>query len=96
MVGEVTVGGFPKNQQTFARVSGYCEQTDVHSPLVSSMALSGCCLAQCNKCRPLTSVHMQTTVHEALIFCAALRLTGVTDKARLEAFVDEVCPASGH
>ena len=28
------MGGFPKNQETFARVSGYVEQTDVHSPLV--------------------------------------------------------------
>ena len=36
VVGDVTVGGFPKNQETFARVSGYVEQTDVHSPLVSS------------------------------------------------------------
>ena len=34
VVGQVTVGGFPKNQETFARVSGYVEQTDVHSPLV--------------------------------------------------------------
>ncbi|GMI77981.1 PLEIOTROPIC DRUG RESISTANCE 1, pleiotropic drug resistance 1, ATP-binding cassette G29 [Hibiscus trionum] len=30
--GDVRISGFPKKQETFARVSGYCEQTDVHSP----------------------------------------------------------------
>ena len=39
VVGEVTVGGFPKNQETFARVSGYVEQTDVHSPLVRAASV---------------------------------------------------------
>ncbi|KAI9181915.1 hypothetical protein LWI28_020013 [Acer negundo] len=29
--GEIRVGGYPKVQETYARVSGYCEQTDVHS-----------------------------------------------------------------
>ena len=35
-------------------------------------------------------VDMQTTVHEALMFSARLRLTDVTDKDTLEAFVNEV------
>ncbi|XP_010541365.1 PREDICTED: ABC transporter G family member 42-like [Tarenaya hassleriana] len=30
--GEIRVGGYVKVQDTFARVSGYCEQFDVHSP----------------------------------------------------------------
>ena len=30
--GDIRIGGYPKVQQTFARISGYCEQTDVHSP----------------------------------------------------------------
>jgi ABC-type multidrug transport system ATPase subunit len=30
--GKVTVNGFDKNPATFARVMGYCEQFDVHSP----------------------------------------------------------------
>ncbi|KAH0708801.1 hypothetical protein KY284_010228 [Solanum tuberosum] len=30
--GDVRISGFPKKQETFARVSGYCEQTDIHSP----------------------------------------------------------------
>lgn len=30
--GDVRISGFPKNQETFARISGYCEQTDIHSP----------------------------------------------------------------
>lgn len=33
--GNIWVSGFPKNQTTFARVSGYCEQNDIHSPFVT-------------------------------------------------------------
>ncbi|KAI9156895.1 hypothetical protein LWI28_013751 [Acer negundo] len=33
--GEVRVGGYPKVQDTYARVSGYCEQTDTHSPQIT-------------------------------------------------------------
>jgi len=33
--GEINISGFPKNQATFARVSGYCEQNDIHSPYVT-------------------------------------------------------------
>ncbi|KAJ6793990.1 ABC transporter G family member 42-like [Iris pallida] len=30
--GDIRISGFPKNQSTFARISGYCEQNDIHSP----------------------------------------------------------------
>ncbi|KAF5454239.1 hypothetical protein F2P56_023919 [Juglans regia] len=30
--GEIKIGGYSKVQETFARISGYCEQTDIHSP----------------------------------------------------------------
>ncbi|KAI3966424.1 hypothetical protein MKW92_035642 [Papaver armeniacum] len=33
--GEINISGYPKNQATFARVSGYCEQNDIHSPHVT-------------------------------------------------------------
>lgn len=33
--GSINVSGYPKNQATFARVSGYCEQNDIHSPFVT-------------------------------------------------------------
>uniref|UniRef100_A0A803KN58 ABC transporter domain-containing protein n=1 Tax=Chenopodium quinoa TaxID=63459 RepID=A0A803KN58_CHEQI len=33
--GEICIGGYPKVQETFARVSGYCEQTDIHSPNIT-------------------------------------------------------------
>uniref|UniRef100_J3KV08 ABC transporter domain-containing protein n=1 Tax=Oryza brachyantha TaxID=4533 RepID=J3KV08_ORYBR len=33
--GDIRVGGYPKIQQTFARISGYCEQTDIHSPQIT-------------------------------------------------------------
>ncbi|XP_023741118.1 ABC transporter G family member 35 [Lactuca sativa] len=33
--GDIRISGFPKNQETFARISGYCEQTDIHSPTIT-------------------------------------------------------------
>lgn len=33
--GSVYISGHPKRQETFARVSGYCEQNDVHSPCLT-------------------------------------------------------------
>lgn len=33
--GSVYISGYPKRQDSFARISGYCEQTDVHSPCLT-------------------------------------------------------------
>uniref|UniRef100_A0A0E0BQU7 ABC transporter domain-containing protein n=1 Tax=Oryza glumipatula TaxID=40148 RepID=A0A0E0BQU7_9ORYZ len=33
--GDIRIGGYPKVQQTFSRISGYCEQNDVHSPQIT-------------------------------------------------------------
>ncbi|PIA65301.1 hypothetical protein AQUCO_00100641v1 [Aquilegia coerulea] len=33
--GSIHISGYPKNQETFARISGYCEQNDVHSPCLT-------------------------------------------------------------
>ena len=33
--GSINISGYSKKQETFARVSGYCEQTDIHSPHVT-------------------------------------------------------------
>ncbi|KAI7741348.1 hypothetical protein M8C21_029253, partial [Ambrosia artemisiifolia] len=33
--GDIRISGFPKKQETFARISGYCEQTDIHSPTIT-------------------------------------------------------------
>ncbi|XP_058209583.1 pleiotropic drug resistance protein 2-like isoform X2 [Rhododendron vialii] len=33
--GTISISGYTKNQATFARVSGYCEQNDIHSPYVT-------------------------------------------------------------
>lgn len=30
--GNIYISGYPKRQETFARISGYCEQNDIHSP----------------------------------------------------------------
>ncbi|KAC9910476.1 hypothetical protein R6Q59_021453 [Mikania micrantha] len=33
--GDIRISGYPKKQATFARISGYCEQNDIHSPHVT-------------------------------------------------------------
>ncbi|XP_058112161.1 ABC transporter G family member 39-like isoform X2 [Magnolia sinica] len=33
--GNITISGYPKKQETFTRISGYCEQNDIHSPHVT-------------------------------------------------------------
>ncbi|XP_072965196.1 ABC transporter G family member 31 isoform X1 [Typha angustifolia] len=33
--GSINISGYPKSQETFARISGYCEQNDVHSPCMT-------------------------------------------------------------
>ncbi|KAL6559850.1 transcription factor [Orobanche gracilis] len=33
--GNIKISGYPKKQETFARISGYCEQDDIHSPHVT-------------------------------------------------------------
>ncbi|XP_040931878.1 pleiotropic drug resistance protein 1 [Gossypium hirsutum] len=33
--GTIKISGYPKKQETFARISRYCEQTDIHSPHVT-------------------------------------------------------------
>ncbi|KAH7684878.1 Xenobiotic-transporting ATPase protein [Dioscorea alata] len=33
--GDIHISGYPKDQATFARISGYCEQNDIHSPQVT-------------------------------------------------------------
>ncbi|KAI3509212.1 hypothetical protein L1887_24319 [Cichorium endivia] len=33
--GDIKIGGYLKVQETFARISGYCEQTDIHSPQIT-------------------------------------------------------------
>ncbi|WVZ69752.1 hypothetical protein U9M48_018488 [Paspalum notatum var. saurae] len=30
--GDISISGYSKKQETFARISGYCEQNDIHSP----------------------------------------------------------------
>ena len=33
--GDFRISGYPKKQETFARISGYCEQNDIQSPHVT-------------------------------------------------------------
>jgi ABC-type multidrug transport system ATPase subunit len=33
--GDIRISGYAKKQETFARISGYCEQYDIHSPNVT-------------------------------------------------------------
>uniref|UniRef100_A0A2P2LLI8 Uncharacterized protein MANES_16G064000 n=2 Tax=Rhizophora mucronata TaxID=61149 RepID=A0A2P2LLI8_RHIMU len=43
--GSIHISGYPKKQETFARISGYCEQSDIHSPgltVLESLIFSAC------------------------------------------------------
>ena len=43
--GSIKISGFPKKQETLARISGYCEQNDIHSPYLTvyeSLLYSAC------------------------------------------------------
>jgi ABC-type multidrug transport system ATPase subunit len=33
--GTISIEGFQKKQETFSRISGYCEQADIHSPFLT-------------------------------------------------------------
>lgn len=33
--GNISISGYRKKQETFTRISGYCEQNDVHSPCMT-------------------------------------------------------------
>ncbi|XP_050265738.1 pleiotropic drug resistance protein 1-like isoform X11 [Quercus robur] len=33
--GSIMISGYPKKQETFARIAGYCEQNDIHSPHIT-------------------------------------------------------------
>ncbi|GAB2250187.1 hypothetical protein Droror1_Dr00013546 [Drosera rotundifolia] len=33
--GDIRISCYPKRQETFAQISGYCEQNDIHSPHVT-------------------------------------------------------------
>ena len=33
--GSIDISGYPKRQEIFARISGYCEQNDIHSPCLT-------------------------------------------------------------
>ena len=33
--GDIRIGVVPKGHDTFARISGYCEQTNIHSPQIT-------------------------------------------------------------
>ncbi|KAL3134274.1 ABC transporter G member 31 [Trebouxia sp. C0009 RCD-2024] len=64
ITGDIRINGHPKQQATFARVSGYVEQSDLHSP--------------------------KTTVREALLFSASLRIDPSVPADRINAFVEEM------
>jgi ABC-type multidrug transport system ATPase subunit len=57
--GNITISGYPKSQETFMRISGYCEQTDVHSPCMTifeSLLYSGFLRLPCTVENPTRKV----------------------------------------
>ncbi len=72
--GDIRISGHPKDQKTFARISGYVEQTDSHAPQVPMLSLLGRAAYGCVCASQQRERCVQTTVHEALQFSALLRL----------------------
>ncbi len=72
--GDIRISGHPKDQRTFARISGYVEQTDSHAPQVPMLSAWVCSLWMCLCASQQSEGCAQTTVHEALQFSALLRL----------------------
>ena len=62
--GDIRINGHPKTQDTFARVSGYCEQTDVH--------VSSCCLLLSANLASLGSLLSWLPPFRLLISCWSL------------------------
>ena len=56
--GDIRVNGFPWERRTFARISGYVEQTDVNAPKVRPQR-KRCALATCT---PVTPSPRRTSV----------------------------------
>ena len=48
VTGDIRVNGFPKEQRTFARVTGYVEQSDIHSPQVRARRRQPRTLCMCH------------------------------------------------
>ena len=61
--GDIRISGHPKDQRTFARISGYVEQTDVHAPQVPHLHVQSLQRHVCPACCPcfLLHCHPKTT-----------------------------------
>lgn len=89
--GNICISGHPKNQDTFARVSGYCEQNDIHSPcltVLESLLFSA-------QLRLPSTVDIETqrvSIHDLFGLTLALNFLFLTCIALLDfqAFVEEV------
>ncbi|KAL4420059.1 hypothetical protein ABPG77_007498, partial [Micractinium sp. CCAP 211/92] len=99
ITGEVLCNGFPKDRAAFARMMGYCEQTDIHVPYTTVQArpsrffpflFPGGNNPRRNLCEAANLLSPTIVALEALKFSAALRLPSTTDKQTAAAFVQEV------
>jgi hypothetical protein len=102
------VQGHPKDQASFARCSGYVEQTGVRAAaaflvqvgawqrrMILCFAFISCFsrtqILQYSLCLCAADIHSPaTTVHEALLFSATLRLPEGVGPAAVRAFVREI------
>ncbi|KAG0448628.1 hypothetical protein HPP92_027743 [Vanilla planifolia] len=63
--GEIRIGGYPKVQETFTRISGYCEQNDIHSPhiTIEESIMYSAWLRLPQRISPQTKEHNGINVH---------------------------------
>lgn len=88
--GTICISGYPKRQETFARISGYCEQNDIHSPHVTvyeSLVYSAWLRLPPevgSSTRKVSSTKLELN-HSILIHCVL-----TTDCMQMQTFIEEV------
>lgn len=97
--GSISISGYPKNQETFARISGYCEQNDIHSPNVTvfeSLTFSAWLRLDKDVDKHTRAVGIPCPIHSALFLFGSFFFTHLFDcfsehgDSCLQAFVEQV------
>ncbi|KAI3777844.1 hypothetical protein L1987_47647 [Smallanthus sonchifolius] len=105
--GDIRISGFPKKQETFARISGYCEQNDIHSPTITvheSLIYSAFLRLskEVSKEDKMVEYHSMLLINQkhtnnnnALLFCLQMFVSEVMELVELENIKDAIVGTAG-
>ena len=91
--GDIQISGFPKKQETFARISSYCEYNDIHSPQVTireSLLYSAFLRLPKDFDNETKVVSLQTLISFSNMTWCQIVILLTCKRFKLQAFVDEV------